>query len=125
MKLPTLYLCGPMSGLPDYNVPAFTHAAATLRYWGYTVINPAENGLPHDAPWADHMRRDIAALAQCRAVAVLPGTDRSRGAQLELHIATALGMPVANVATWAQVSADERPDWPYPPHPSQPHGAAA
>lgn len=95
-----LYLCGPMSGLPEYNYPAFQSAASQLRMAGYDVFNPTENGLPADAPWTQHMRADIINLMTCQAVALLPNTEKSRGAQLELHNALELGMPVASVTTW-------------------------
>jgi hypothetical protein len=100
MNLPRLYLCGPMTGLPDFNAPAFQNAAKRLRGYGLAVFNPTENGLPVDAPWADHMRKDIAELVRCFAVATLPGIEYSRGAQLELHIAHALGLPVGRVDDW-------------------------
>lgn len=89
-----LYLCGPMSGLPDHNRPAFDAMAAQLRGMGYDVFNPAENGLPADAPWADHMRADITALMQCTALACLPGHLESRGATLERYLARELGMRI-------------------------------
>ena len=38
----TIYVSGPMSGLPDLNFPAFHAAAAELRALGHTVVNPAE-----------------------------------------------------------------------------------
>ena len=95
-----LYLCGPMTGLPDHNYPAFLAAADQLRTAGFEVFNPAENGLSADAPWAEHMRVDIINLMTCQGVAMLPGTDTSRGAKLELHNALELGMPVASVGTW-------------------------
>ncbi|MGE5607641.1 MAG: DUF4406 domain-containing protein, partial [Bacillota bacterium] len=40
-----LYLSGPMSGLPEHNIPAFNAAAARLRRLGFCVVNPAE--YPH------------------------------------------------------------------------------
>lgn len=95
-----LYLCGPMTGLPAFNYPAFDTAAAQLRGAGFDVFNPAENGLAAEAPWAEHMRVDIINLMTCQGVALLPGTDTSRGAKLELHNALELGMPVASVGTW-------------------------
>lgn len=89
-----LYLSGPMTGLPDFNAPAFNAAAQRLRHLGHTVFNPVENGVPPDAAWHDHMRADIAALTKCAALVALPGCENSRGAQLEIHIAKCLGMPI-------------------------------
>ncbi len=42
----TIYISGPMSGLPECNYPAFNAAAAHLRALGYSVENPAENPDP-------------------------------------------------------------------------------
>lgn len=113
VKLPRLYVCGPMTGLPEFNHPAFVRAANRLRGHGYTVFSPTDNGLPAHAPWAMHMRRDIPQLLQCAGVAVLPGIETSRGAQLELHIATQLGIPAASVDAWiesATAAAASAPD---------------
>ena len=89
---PRLYLAGPMSGLPFLNFPAFHKAASNMRTIGYEVINPAELVPDPKAKWEDAMRADIAALVTCDRIALLPGWEKSRGATLEHHIATALGM---------------------------------
>lgn len=102
-----LYVAGPMSGLPEYNYPAFKAAAAELRECGFEVICPAENGLPADAPWIDHMRVDIGHLLTCSAVAVLPGWENSRGARLEVHLARELGLTVQPVQAWVQAAREE------------------
>lgn len=99
-----LYLSGPMTGLPDFNAPAFNDAAQKLRSFGYTVFNPVENGVPPDAEWAVHLRADIAALMQCAHMAVLPGHENSRGARLEIHIAKALGMSVYPLQPLLEIS---------------------
>ena len=99
-----LYLAGPMSGLPEYNHPAFHAAAAQLRAAGYTVISPTDNGLPLEAPWAEHMRRDVVLMMQnASAVATLPGHRYSRGAQIETTLAASLGMPVMPVGQWLEL----------------------
>lgn len=89
-----IYLSGPMTGLPDHNRPAFNSAADWFTRAGYTVFNPARNGLGDDAPWEDHMRIDISALTKAQTLVMLPGWINSRGAQLEFSIATALGLRV-------------------------------
>lgn len=91
-----LYLAGPMSGLPDDNIPAFHEGAARFRALGYEIVSPAEtDGEPQAGrTWAEWMRRDIALLLACDGVVCLPGWENSRGATLETDIARALGMPI-------------------------------
>lgn len=36
-----IYIAGPMTGIPDYNRPAFNEYAAKLVEQGHTVLNPA------------------------------------------------------------------------------------
>ena len=97
-----LYLAGPMTGIEDYNHPAFHAAEDLLRDHGYMVLNPARNGLPHDAPWEHHMRRDIGMLIACDGIALLPGWDASAGAKLEVQIANLLGLRVRTVDLWRE-----------------------
>lgn len=99
-----VYVAGPMTGLPDYNRPAFNHAAAQLREAGYQVFNPAGNGVATDAPWHHHMRRDISELVKCGRVALLPGWEDSVGATLEHHIAHRLSMQVMYVEQWLDIA---------------------
>jgi hypothetical protein len=88
-----VYVSGPMSGLPNLNFEAFHRAAASLRASGYEVVNPAELTTDKAAAWEDCLRVDlIAMLHRCNRIAMLPGWEHSRGAKLELHVATALGM---------------------------------
>jgi hypothetical protein len=89
-----IYLSGPMTGLPDYNYPAFNAEAARLRALGYTVENPAENPLPADAPWHMCMRDAIRQMLTCDTVAFLPGWQVSRGANVEIELAGHLRMAV-------------------------------
>lgn len=92
----TCYIAGPMSGLPDYNYPAFYAAAARLRALGYAVENPAENPPPDAAvadPWQAFMRMGITQLVRCDAIVMLPGWEKSRGATIEHALAGQLGIP--------------------------------
>ena len=95
-----LYLAGPMSGHAEHNFPEFNRVAALLRAEGYEVFNPAENddgGV--ERPRSFYMRRDIPALMDCDAIAVLPDWQQSRGACLEMWIAIDLDMPMFNCRT--------------------------
>lgn len=92
MKL--IYIAGKMTGLPDFNYPAFHAEAARLRAMGFEVLNPAENPEPPCGTWAGYMRLAIAQLVQCDAVRLLPGWEDSSGARLEENIAMRLGMTI-------------------------------
>lgn len=107
-----LYLAGPMTGLPDFNRPAFHAAAAALRAAGYEVINPAELDESEpitdpDGPnaWPRYMRRDIPHLCKCDALALLPGFSASRGAMLERELALAINMTSMMAEEWEKRSA--------------------
>lgn len=102
--LSPVYIAGPMTGLPDYNFPAFHEAAARIRAEGLRVVSPAEldehdSVPPGDRPWAWYLARDLKALLDCNAVAVLDGWRESRGARLEVHVASALGLHVVSAKT--------------------------
>lgn len=88
------YLAGPMTGLPGLNFATFHAEAARLRAQGLEVINPAEINPDVGADWTECMRADIAQLVTCDGIHLLPGWEKSRGAALEHHIASALGMSV-------------------------------
>ncbi|MEJ5148998.1 DUF4406 domain-containing protein [Comamonas sp. MYb396] len=89
-----IYVAGPMTGLPDFNFPAFNTAANELRAEGWHVENPAEHGILDGAQWSDYMHTDLQQLSTCCAIYLLPGWSKSRGATLEAHVAQALGMAV-------------------------------
>lgn len=108
-----IYLAGPMQNVPNFNFPRFNAVAACLRKSGHTVFNPAEKDIER------HNGVDIAAdnasgsLAEAKAkhkfslrqalgedlawicgvadvVALLPGWEKSNGAQAEHRTAVAL-----------------------------------
>lgn len=90
-----VYLSGPMTGLPDYNRPAFDRAAKMLREKGKTVFNPAEVGQREVImPRAWYMRRDIEALLKSDELVLLSGWEKSAGARLEVEIAKELELAI-------------------------------
>lgn len=91
-----IYIAGPMTGLPDFNYPAFNAEAARLRALGYHVENPAEN--PGQQSWAAYMRVAIRQMLTCDTIALLPGWEQSKGARLELSIARRVGLKLALAA---------------------------
>jgi hypothetical protein len=87
-----IYIAGPMSGLPEFNYPAFNLAARHLRGQGHIVHNPAENPPPACGTWLGYMRMAVTQLAQCDAVHFLPGWEKSKGACVEFDLARGLGL---------------------------------
>lgn len=91
-----VYLSGPMAGLPEHNFPAFHAHAALLRAQGHEVVNPAE--LDHQgSSWEGCLRTDLREMCTCDAIALMPGWEASKGANLELHVAHRLGMQVLHL----------------------------
>jgi hypothetical protein len=89
MKL-KVYISGPMTGIKDYNYPAFAEAKKYLEMSGYEILSP------HEAPkldsWNQHMKYDIKLLCDSDAIFLLPGWEKSTGARLEKYIADAIGI---------------------------------
>jgi len=102
-----IYLAGPMSGLPQFNFPAFFEAAAKLRADGFEVVSPAEidnaedkgaalqstDGDPNNRTlikktWGDFLARDVKLIADTgiEAIVFLQGWTDSRGARLEATV---------------------------------------
>lgn len=94
-KVYDVFIAGPMTGITDWNYPAFNAAAAKLREEGLLVFNPAElfGGDPtHDR--SEYIREDISALLDSETVVMLPGWKRSVGASREHDIAVELGLEI-------------------------------
>jgi hypothetical protein len=101
-RIGRVYIAGPMTGIAEFNFPAFNAEAARLRAEGLTVLNPAEHGIVDGAEWADYLRHDIAGLASCERIHFLPGWANSKGARLEHAIAESLGMTMTHATTRSQ-----------------------
>lgn len=101
MDRPSLYIAGPMSGIPGSNYAAFLWAEHNLRAAGYTrIVNPARTLLPSDSTWDQFMRDGLTGLLRCEAVALLPGWQASRGAVIECCLAERLGFDVRPIDGW-------------------------
>jgi hypothetical protein len=93
-----IYIAGPMTGLPEFNYPAFEDAEWQLMRAGFRPasphrVNELHGGEPGERTWQWYMRRTIRMLSDCDGVALLPGCEASKGARLEHDIATALDLP--------------------------------
>ena len=89
------YISGPMTNLPNFNYPAFHEAADILRAKGYEVLNPAEAFEGNQTlPVATYLRHDIESVLKADMLVVLHGWEKSKGASLEVAVATGIGLPV-------------------------------
>jgi len=92
----TVYISGPITGLPDDNRAAFAEAEKRLRAAGYTPVNPlviCEGLTDYEAC----MRRDLAALSTCDAIVTLPRYTHSQGVKREHAKADELGIPLVSI----------------------------
>jgi hypothetical protein len=96
-----VYIAGPMTGLPEYNYPAFNAAAEALQAIGHRAINPACHDFAAELkPWDWYVREGLRMLLDAEAVALLPGWEQSKGATLEVTVANALRLDVRPVSEW-------------------------
>jgi hypothetical protein len=95
-----VYLAGPMSGLEDFNFPAFFRAQKELESRGMKVFNPAQADIENygsldetkkKANYRDCLRIDLNwILDHAEAIALLPGWENSKGVEIELALARVL-----------------------------------
>lgn len=121
-----LYIAGPMTGLPEFNYPAFMEAEKRLNDMGYKVENPARiddmflaqcrwnhdkgcyNGQPacgecrscKERDWVWYMRKATVMLVQSDGVALLDRWWESRGAWIEADLARQLNMEIRPLDEW-------------------------
>lgn len=108
-KKKKVFISGPMSGIKDFNKPAFDKAEEYLTQAGYSVFNPAR--MHFDDAW-DHseiMRIDLAALAQCDYILMLDKWYNSKGAIHEYHYAHAIGVEFLSMSDIDNVKKEEKP----------------
>lgn len=98
-----------MTGLPEYNFPAFDKAADILTSTGHEVFNPAQNDRDHGFDAAGlqgdeaerlgfslrrALKQDLSWICDhAEALVLLAGWERSKGVRAEMALAEALGIP--------------------------------
>ena len=104
----TIYIAGPISGIPDDNYAAFEEAEILLKSLGFQPVNPHK--VYHEADelkrkattetqrqeinkkyWTEYLRVDLEEAIKCDAVFFLPSWQNSRGAKLEAYVLASLG----------------------------------
>jgi hypothetical protein len=93
-----------MTGLPEFNYPAFHAMAARLRARGFTVESPAENPTPACGTWAAYMAMSIPQMLTCDVVATLDGWIKSSGARVELREARTHGKGIVRACDLVALS---------------------
>lgn len=94
MEKTKVYICGKMTGMPDFNYPYFNKKANELRLAGYKVYNPAEVDSDDSFEWEDYMREAVKMLLECDILYVLDGYESSKGANVEIDLAKILNIRV-------------------------------
>jgi len=112
------YIAGPMTGIPQFNFPAFSEAAAALRSNGFEIIAPHEQDSPDvqaaalksldgalvdgqiaGETWGQILSRDVRLIAdRVGGIILLPGWEKSRGARLEAFVGLLCGHEFASYA---------------------------
>lgn len=100
------YLAGPMTGIPQFNIPLFDEVTDKLRSHGYDITSPAELDSPEVRAaamksetgdradvdsietWGDMLARDVKIITDYMdSIILLPGWQKSQGARLEAYVA--------------------------------------
>jgi len=102
-----IYIAGPMTGLPDFNFPAFFAAEQEFTEQGYKCFNPAQMDIDCDGTdrtgqtghevvpnITEIARRDIDAVFQCDVIYMLRGWEHSKGARAEHALAIWIGLEI-------------------------------
>lgn len=83
-----IYISGPMTGIKDFNYPAFLAAQARFEAEGHEVINPAVTGVEdtmhlENPEWHDYMMSAIDRMRRATHIHFLPKWWLSFGAWVE------------------------------------------
>lgn len=85
-----IYIAGAISTNPNYE-KQFEEAENLLLDQGHAVVNPVKN-LGFD--YKDYIDMGLCELMHCEAIYLLPGWEKSKGAQLEALYAETVGLSI-------------------------------
>lgn len=103
MKRKTIYIAGPIRGMPGNNYEAFKTAHQRLTEQGWYTINPFDLtlafGMPADVQSNPSLLRavmdaELAAIPHLDAIYLLRGWEKSEGARAELAVALQHGKQI-------------------------------
>ena len=86
----TVYVSGPMTGIKDYNAPAFEKAYFDLQSKDHFPVMP----VPYvdGKTYQEYLRDDLKLLLDCDGIYMLDGWQESKGAKIEHMVALACGI---------------------------------
>lgn len=101
-----VYLCGPITGMPNGNRQAFEEAEDYYIALGYMVINPhtVADYMP-GKPESEIVKNELASISTIvDCIALLPGWKNSRYGLVEVSVGLACGIPFLVAGTEKQTS---------------------
>ena len=96
MSKKKVYISSKMTGLPNYNYPAFYKKAMELRNMGFEVLNPAEIGDKYGTHLTTsfYRRKNLEMLLQADILFIFGDVENSKGVEFEKLIARDLSLPI-------------------------------
>ena len=90
-----IYISGAITGTTDY-MERFKAAEEKLWQQGYEVVNPAavNSMLPESTDYEEYMQMSFLMMDMCTHIYMMPGWQKSRGANREYGYALGKGMEV-------------------------------
>lgn len=90
-----IYLSAPITGRDrQERENYFAEVEDWAKSNGLAVFNPLHNGLAPDAPYTQHMKKDITELMKCDMAFFGRGWQQSRGCATEYAVASAIGLQI-------------------------------
>ena len=96
MSKKKIYISSKMTGLPDFNFPAFYKNAKELEAMGFEVLKPATIGDRYgtDKPISFYRRKNLEMLLQADILFIFGDVRGSKGVEFEKLIARELDLPI-------------------------------
>lgn len=92
-----VYIAGPITGVKGYT-RHFEKAAKLLASKGFEAVSPVFPEDDGSETYRFYINRGLRLLEECEFICMLPGSNKSKGAMLELHYATCCGLPVLQIS---------------------------
>lgn len=89
-----IYISGKITGIENEAPLLFEKAEKELQAKGFVTVNPLTLNHEHDKTWHSYMKEDVKALCDCDSIYMMSNWKDSKGAVIELEIATYLGLKV-------------------------------